>query len=1320
MSVRTDRVNLIVDVNGNTALNNLNEMKKKAADLKAEMAGLKKNTEEYKKKAAELKQVEGTMADLKKQIGITALSQKELVAELNKLKALKGSVQPFSKEFNQLQKEIAGVEKRLYDVKNGVQGFASFWSKINDQVKQFGALAAAYLGFEFLTQQFGNIIRNAGKMSDQLAAVRKTTGLTADEVKILNEELGKLDTRTSTSDLRDLAKEAGKLGIEGKDNVLEFVTAVDQIKVALGEDLGQDAITQIGKLVGVFRLKEEFGLEGSLLKVGSTINELGAASEATEANIVNFTSRLAGIAPSAKISIQDVAALGATLDSLGVQTELGSTAVGGVLAKLVTDIKGFAEISGVSAEKLSKVFKEQGALEALKLVVDGVKKSTGGFDEFILKLGDVGIEGSRAKAVFGVLANNLDKLEKNQQVAAKSFQEGTSITKEFALQNETFGATLDKLGKEFNKLISSSAVTNFLKGAVEGALSFVKAIRNIPEFIQENKIALLSLAVGVALLNKEMIISAAVTIRDSVAKAYNAVVTRLTANTTGLAVAAQGAYIVVTNLLTGRITLATAAQRLYNLALSFGAAGLGAFITVVSGAVLIFSAFAGKTKELTAAQKAQLDVQSALSEITEQEETKARSLFNAITKTNLGYDEKKKLLSQLIAINPEYLSGLTLENIATAQGQKILDNYITSLRKVNEEKARRKVIDDLEEQKTKLQNSVRDAFVEEKDANGNVIGRKAVNKKGVVGTLIGKLTGDDDVIDKLNKDQEALDEVNKKLDSLYEDVAANTKKVITETGNSADELDRLEGKVSKPKKDTEAQQRKERLQNLLKSAKEFEEELRAIKQGNIDKAKNDDVQEIISIDNKYAKLLAKAEDFYQQLKKAGVDATKQFENEKALIEDSKYLEQLELAKKNLEKRQKAEQTLNDTNYKYALEQQRNNDAQTILQYKRLYADGAISKKEYEDQAAKLGIEARQNEIAVAEKWGTKSKLAAKDVADFKARLEQEGLDAAIKAIEDTLEADKNAADERKKLQEERIQAIIDFIDTTVQYGQGLLNIQNAFDQAAANREQAALNREKRANEEKKKGYKKLLDDKLISEQQYNRRVTAADEEMERKERAMRRRQAEREKRANIYQAIINTFSAIAEALPDIPLSILAGITGFAQVSAISSQELPELGLGDWIRQGRTHKQGGINANIEKDEAVISARAMTNDDVVTVTGTTAQITSALNSRAGGRAWASGAQVQVPEWLNRLPAGINPVVPMVMARGGFINVDPLEAKQAVNRVAFPAGDPVSADFINEIRGLRQDVNNWNTKLKSIVVIKDLEEEQAKYDAAKKASA
>lgn len=48
-------------------------------------------------------------------------------------------------------------------------------------------------------------------------------------------ELKKFDTRTAQNELQSLARVGGKLGLPGKEDLLEFVSAADKINVALKE-----------------------------------------------------------------------------------------------------------------------------------------------------------------------------------------------------------------------------------------------------------------------------------------------------------------------------------------------------------------------------------------------------------------------------------------------------------------------------------------------------------------------------------------------------------------------------------------------------------------------------------------------------------------------------------------------------------------------------------------------------------------------------------------------------------------------------------------------------------------------------------------------------------------------------------------------------------------------------------------------------------------------------------------------------------------------------------------------------------------------------
>ena len=89
-------------------------------------------------------------------------------------------------------------------------------------------------------------------MQEHISGVIKYTGMGAEAAAELNEEFKKMDTRTSREALNDLAADTGRLGLKGKKDMLDFVQAADQINVALGADLGDGAIKNIGKLATLF------------------------------------------------------------------------------------------------------------------------------------------------------------------------------------------------------------------------------------------------------------------------------------------------------------------------------------------------------------------------------------------------------------------------------------------------------------------------------------------------------------------------------------------------------------------------------------------------------------------------------------------------------------------------------------------------------------------------------------------------------------------------------------------------------------------------------------------------------------------------------------------------------------------------------------------------------------------------------------------------------------------------------------------------------------------------------------------------------------
>lgn len=87
---------------------------------------------------------------------------------------------------------------------------------------------------------------------------------------------------------------------------------------------------------------------------------------------------------------------------------------------------------------------------------------------------------------------------------------------------------------------------------------------------------------------------------------------------------------------------------------------------------------------------------------------------------------------------------------------------------------------------------------------------------------------------------------------------------------------------------------------------------------------------------------------------------------------------------------------------------------------------------------------------------------------------------------------------------------------------------------------------------------------LMTEEQKAVAIAEVDNKLANKKKEIQKKQARAEKAAAIFQAIVGTASAVAQALPNIPLSILAGVLGAAQIATIASTPVPAFADGGLV------------------------------------------------------------------------------------------------------------------------------------------------------------
>lgn len=463
------------------------ENKARIAEINAE---IKKNNETIKANEARVKALQSGMK-------LTSMTTAELSRRHAELRNTMRNVVPGTPQWKLLRNELQAVTGRLAQLRTETAVTEGVMCRMASNVNKYiGTVTATFAALAMYGSGLHKTIQTYSGLDEAMSNARKTTNMTRREVEELNAILAKIDTRTAQNELLSLARIGGKLGIAKKD-IEGFTRAADIIKISLGKDLGDNVETtigQIGKLVNVFQIKDEFGIEQGMMKTAAALNELGKASTANEANIVEFMRRVGGVGNSAKISLANIAGLGATLDDLGQTMEVAGTSMSQVITGMYRRTDAFAAAAKMSVKDFKKLMAED-MNEALIRMLDGMGSNGAAMGKIVAALDSLKLDGTRATGVLTALAQNTGKLREQQEIANRAYTEGTSCLKEFNIMNNSAEAIADKRKKQITA--EAAALGKTLLPAYYESLSaqasLIKASRILIEWLIKNKGAILVL-----------------------------------------------------------------------------------------------------------------------------------------------------------------------------------------------------------------------------------------------------------------------------------------------------------------------------------------------------------------------------------------------------------------------------------------------------------------------------------------------------------------------------------------------------------------------------------------------------------------------------------------------------------------------------------------------------------------------------------------------------------------------------------------------------------------------------------------------------------
>ena len=695
----------------------LNDLNFTSSKLKSQMADFDPQSTMYASRAAQLKQVEAElerihqserrvvtlMQQYDKEIEETNIDIKETKRQMqlvnrtmsnlktSSIRDLEFSIKAINQQmagmdrgtekFKQMQLQAKQLKAELQAVRAEGVAQESWIKRSADWFNRMQGLAlgavAAISGITFTVKK---CVEEYAKMDDEMTNVRKYTGQAAEEVERMNEDFKKLDTRTPRQKLNQLAEDAGRLGITSTAAVEDFVDGADKINVALGDDLGDKAVSQIGKLAQMFGEDKTKGLRGAMLATGSAVNELAQNSSASAGYLVDFTARVAGVGKQAGFTQAQIMGLASVLDQNMQQDETAATAVQNLLAKMFQDSAKFAKIAGLNVKDFAKTLKEDANSALLQFLA--AMRAKGGFADLAPMFEEMKMDGSRATGVLTVLADKLDDIKTAQNLANEAYSEGTSVLNEFETQNESVQAQLDKASKKFLDLSIELGQKLYpaARYCISAASLGVRALSTLVDFVKDYWRILIVLTAAIVTYTA---VSKAKLIAEKAQMAWlNIMILREKAHLVlvGLKTSALKTMAIVQMALTREIKLTTAAQMLWNKVLL--ANPITAVIAVVAG---LTAAIVTLSEETSTAEQAQRDYNDAVTDANKQaaeEEASIMRLVSAIQSNTSAESDRKAALEDLNGkLMREHLGNITEEAVRTGNATRQIEAYIDVMKK---------------------------------------------------------------------------------------------------------------------------------------------------------------------------------------------------------------------------------------------------------------------------------------------------------------------------------------------------------------------------------------------------------------------------------------------------------------------------------------------------------------------------------------------------------------------------------------------------------------------------------------------------------------
>ena len=651
---------------------------KAVSDLRRQYAQLEQTMKGTRLSQAQINDIVARSKTGKANINELRQAYKQLEEELNLINTK-------SEAFANRQKELKNLKKVIDDATGAANKQSGAW---HTALKNLTAYVGMFAVFNQVKTYFVDLFRLNMKFADQLTDIRKVALSTTEEVANLSQELAKIDTRTSLEELNRIAYAGAKLGIQTQGGTMAlagFVRAADQVNVALKEDLGEEALTSLAKITEVMGLVDKYGVEKAMLKTGSAIFRLAATSTASSDKIVDFSNRMLALGEQAALTTPDILALGSAVDSMALEPEVAATAFG----KLVTELrKGTSPIEkslGIATGSLKKMIESGRGMDAILTIFRrmGETKNVFALDGLFK---DLGSDGSRLVRTMVTMASKNGMLTKAVAESNKAFNEGTAVTVEYNMQQETAMAYMERANNLWEKqFVSSSAAAGPVHDIAKAWFEFTKELTSSLGFMTEVK-----LAIGLIFASVKMLLNILPTLISMLSMA-------------GLAGAFAYVLDYAQKLSSASASLSVVWAKMVStfnkLSLVKQAGVFGGIIGLLGILVVKLAEYTSSLNRASAGQRVLNEVQEEGKRRAMEEQEQLNRLHNVMKDTSASMDLRLEAMKKLNSAIPGLNAKINTETGAVKENTKAWDKNFTRLQKYYELEGARAKLAELGRQK---------------------------------------------------------------------------------------------------------------------------------------------------------------------------------------------------------------------------------------------------------------------------------------------------------------------------------------------------------------------------------------------------------------------------------------------------------------------------------------------------------------------------------------------------------------------------------------------------------------------------------------------